>query len=491
MNVDPDHLERWTRTMVEYRTFRRDGTRDDPAFLEATDRALAWLDEWGRERGLRVDNWQNRVLTMTAGDGDPLTALVGHLDVVPPGGEPWEQDDPFEVRVRETGEGRILQGRGTVDDKGPLAALMAVMQGLAEDRIAAPGRVSLIVDTAEEVGFENLRAYLEDPGIEIPDRSLVADGFFPFVAGEKARLAFRVTLRPRAGAGRGSGTFRLIDLQGGQAVNQVPDRAAARIRSEGDVDPDLEEGIAAALSDGIADRLTVNREQEDTFTLTVAGDTAHAATPDEGYNAVAALFEVLGRLPGELGEWGPVVSRLGVLVNEEGNFRHDGDPLGLTAADDRFPRGTTLNLGTARLDPERSVLRLDFDARMVPGACTDDVLEAPVGTRLDADLGPAARLDVERLDHEPSLLVDPRRPLPAAVRTAYREVTGETADPVYTGGRTHATALPEAFTCGVMQPDRFEWYGFHGVDERVYRHELADTARVYAAVLERLAGEAS
>lgn len=491
MNVDPDVLERWTRRMVGFRTFRRDGTRDDPAFREATARALGWLEEWGRDRGLRVDNWQDRVLTLSAGEGDPLTALVGHLDVVPPGEETWDQDDPFEVEARDTEEGRVLKGRGVVDDKGPLAALMRVMQGLAEGSLSAPGRVVLIVDTAEEVGFENLRNHLEDPAVETPDRSLVADGFFPFVAGEKARLAFRVTLRPRTDAGGGSGAFRLIDLEGGRAVNQVPDRATARIRAGGEVVSDLEGELAVALPDTIAGRLTVDREREDTFGLTVAGDTAHAATPDEGFNAVAALFVVLDRLPGDLAEWGPTIARLGILVDGEGDFRHDGTSLGLTRRDDRFPRGSTLNLGTVRFDSDRSTMRLDFDARMVPGTPAQKALEAPIGARLDEDLGSVARVHVDRLDHEDSLLVDPKRPLAEAVREAYREVTGRTDDPVYTGGRTHATALPDAFTCGVMQPNRFEWYGFHGVNERVYRHELADTARVYASVLERLARRAS
>ncbi len=485
MRVDPDVLERWTNRMVSFRTFRRDGSRGDESFREATDRALGWLEAWARDRDLAVDNWRNRVLRLTVGRGDPHTALVGHVDVVPPGEASWEQDDPFRMEADETDGGRVLKGRGVVDDKGPLAALMWVMQQVAGDVVPAPGRVSLIVDTAEEVGFENLRNYLEEPAVETPDRSLVADGFFPFVAGEKGRLAFRVTLCP-AEEHRTAGSYRLIELEGGRAVNQVPDRAAARIRPIDEGFP-VEERLRSELPGAITERLTVRRDAGGDRVLTVSGDTAHAATPDEGFSAAAALFSTLERLPGGLGAWDPVIARLGSFVDGDGDFRHDGKPLGLTREDDRFPRGTTLNLGLVRFDPDGAGLQLDFDARLVPGRDPSSILRGTITERLSERMGGVVRFDVACLDVEAPLIVDPDRPLAAAAREAYREVTGRADEPVYTGGRTHATALPNAFTCGVMQPERFEWYGFHGVDERVYRHELADTARVYAALLEHLA----
>lgn len=485
MRVDGNVLERWTKRLVGWRTFRRDGNRDDESFREATDRALGWMEEWGRDRDLTVDNWRNRVLRLTVGSGEPHTALVGHVDVVPPGEASWKQDDPFRMEADETDEGRVLKGRGVVDDKGPLAALMWVIQQVADDVVPAPGRVSLIVDTAEEVGFANLRSYLDDPGNPVPDRSLVADGFYPFVAGEKGRLAFRVTLGPAEEDGA-AGSFRLIDLEGGRAVNQVPDRAAARIRPIDEGVP-VEDRLRSILPGTLAERLTVRREAGGDRVLTVSGDTAHAATPDEGFSALAALFSTLERLPGGLGAWDPVIARLGFLVDEDGNFRHDGTPLGLTREDDRFPGGSTLNLGLARFDPDGAELQLDFDARLVPGRDPSSTLRETVAERLSERMGDAIRFDVACLDVEPPLIVDPDRPLAAAAREAYGEVTGRADEPVYTGGRTHATALPDAFTCGIMRPERFEWYGFHGVDERVYRHELADTARVYAALLGRLA----
>ncbi len=57
--------------------------------------------------------------------GSKHFAFAGHLDVVPPG-EGWASD-PFTPQVR----GELLHGRGAVDMKGAIAAMVAAVAGSA------------------------------------------------------------------------------------------------------------------------------------------------------------------------------------------------------------------------------------------------------------------------------------------------------------------------------------------------------------------------
>jgi succinyl-diaminopimelate desuccinylase len=74
------------------------------------------------------------------GKGGPHFAFAGHLDVVPPG-EGWS-GDPFVPDVR----GDLLYGRGAVDMKGAIAAFVAALDRLEQQR----GTISLIITGDEE-----------------------------------------------------------------------------------------------------------------------------------------------------------------------------------------------------------------------------------------------------------------------------------------------------------------------------------------------------
>lgn len=78
------------------------------------------------------------------GEGSPRVLLCGHMDTVPP-----------ELPVRL--EDGVLYGRGAVDAKGPLAALVMAASGLAEE--GHPGSLVVVGAVDEEgmnAGVENL-----------------------------------------------------------------------------------------------------------------------------------------------------------------------------------------------------------------------------------------------------------------------------------------------------------------------------------------------
>jgi len=95
-------------------------------------------------------------------------AFAGHLDVVPPG-EGWVSD-PFTPEVR----GELLHGRGAVDMKGAIAAMVAAVAEVPADA----GTISFIITGDEEGpalhGTRALIDYMGAEGIE-PDLCLVGE----------------------------------------------------------------------------------------------------------------------------------------------------------------------------------------------------------------------------------------------------------------------------------------------------------------------------
>ncbi len=101
-------------------------------------------------------------------EGSKHFAFAGHLDVVPPG-EGWASD-PFDPTER----GELLYGRGAVDMKSAIAAMVAAVADVPADA----GTVSFIITGDEEGpalhGTRALIDYMDAEGIR-PDLCLVGE----------------------------------------------------------------------------------------------------------------------------------------------------------------------------------------------------------------------------------------------------------------------------------------------------------------------------
>ncbi len=126
----------------------------------------------------------------TLGSGRPVVLLQAHFDVVPVNLREWVSD-PFRARVAE---GRIY-GRGAVDDKANVAALMVVLKRLASREFS--GTVVFAFTGDEEVGGIKGAGYvaelLERKGM-LPDYVINADGVGMKLI-VRRRSAFKAVLR--------------------------------------------------------------------------------------------------------------------------------------------------------------------------------------------------------------------------------------------------------------------------------------------------------
>jgi succinyl-diaminopimelate desuccinylase len=100
----------------------------------------------------------------------PTLLLCGHTDTVPPGEQRWEHD-PLSADLADG----LVHGRGAVDMKGGLAAMLAAMRDLAAEASAPRGRVRLVGLVGEEVDCAGARAFLQAGGLEDVDWMVVGE----------------------------------------------------------------------------------------------------------------------------------------------------------------------------------------------------------------------------------------------------------------------------------------------------------------------------
>ncbi len=88
-----------------------------------------------------VDN-----LWATHGTGEPVLALLGHTDVVPPGPREAWSSDPFVPEIRD---GKLF-GRGAADMKGSVAAFVVALERFIDAHPDHAGTIALLLTSDEE-----------------------------------------------------------------------------------------------------------------------------------------------------------------------------------------------------------------------------------------------------------------------------------------------------------------------------------------------------
>jgi succinyl-diaminopimelate desuccinylase len=189
-------------------------------------------------------------LFASRGEGAPHFGFAGHLDVVPPG--PGWTTDPF---TPETGGG-LLYGRGAVDMKGGIAAFVAAVSGLAEQK----GTLSLLITGDEEGpathGTPAIMRWMEARGIR-PDMILIGEPTSEKRLGDTVKI------------GRRGSVNMWIDIPGIQGHVAYPHRADNPITKLGRALTALD---ALILDEGSDSFQASNLEVTDVETANPAGN---------------------------------------------------------------------------------------------------------------------------------------------------------------------------------------------------------------------------
>ena len=192
--------EPWFDELAEF--LRIPSVSADAAHADDVVRAADWVADFVRGAGgeAEVIDWEGHPLTIgeiraSGGREASTVMLYGHFDVQPPAPLDLWESDPFEPEIRD---GK-LYGRGTVDDKGQLYALLS---GARELALAGelPVNVRVCCDGEEEIGGHSIVDFLAADGrgadaAVIFDADMLEPGQPAFMIATRGLVYFHVVLR--------------------------------------------------------------------------------------------------------------------------------------------------------------------------------------------------------------------------------------------------------------------------------------------------------
>lgn len=422
---------------------------------EGPAKALAEGIKIAQELGFSVKNYDNYVCAADLNELPTELDILAHLDVVPVS-DGWTVTRPFEPLVKD---GRIY-GRGTADDKGPAVAALYAMKAVRDLGVPLTRNVRIILGTDEECGSSDLEHYYAIEK-EAP-KSFSPDADFPLINLEKGGLRGAFS----AEWAENENLPRLISVDGGTKLNVVPDKAHAVV--EGLPQNVLEEACQMAAAQ-TGTHYTVTPMEGQLLRIDAKGEGAHAASPQEGNNAITGLLKLLVSLPLAESEG---FSRLKTV---EKFFPH-GDWLGKAAGvamEDELSGYTTLSFDifhytltglTGEFDCRASILANDANLRDV------------IRDELAAEGVTLAPCSVFAPHHVPA-----DSPFIQTLLSCYEAFTGEKGYCISIGGGTYVHHLKNgvAFGCAKAGVNN----RMHGDDEFAEIDQLILSAKIFAAAI--------
>ena len=369
-------------------------------------------------------------------------------------GTGWTVTEPYEP-IEVDG---MLYGRGTDDDKGPVAAVLLAMQAVRDLGVPLKKNVRLLLGTDEESGSGDIAYYYsKEPYAPC---TFSPDGEFPVINLEKGsyKPVFTKTWAAE------SATPRVKELHGGFRINVLPPEAECLVA-----------GLSAEAAQPYCDKAAA--ETGVTYVLTQRGDDlhilckgkgAHASTPEEGVNAITGLIHLLCMLP--LAKVGSTAA----LHALNALFPHGdsaGKALGIAQADEM---SGPLTLAFSLLELNDTGLSGQFDSR-VPVCANEDNCKA-VAEAAFAKFGFAAEGGMQAPHYTPA-----DTPLVSTLLKCYEQYSGRKGECLAIGGGTYVHDIPGGVAFGCAMP------GFngnmHGADEHTCIADQLTAAKIFTQAI--------
>jgi succinyl-diaminopimelate desuccinylase len=419
--------------------------------------ALANVLEKAARMGFKTVNMDGYIGYVEYGEGEDYIAVLGHLDVVPEG-EGWNYP-PYGAEIHN---GKIF-GRGTMDDKAPLIAVLYSLKALKDLKIPLTRKVRLIFGTNEESGCRDIEYYLQKE--KAPLCGFTPDAHYPIIYAEKGITIFELVKELDITAEEG---LRVIFIKGGHRANMVPDYCEAAIAAA-----DKEQIIQAAVE--YMSRTGIKLEaslQDDLILLKCQGFAAHGSLPEIGKNAVMYMLRFLAGLPLGEGEVKDLLKFLDTYIGLE----TDGKSFGV-ALEDKESGKLSFNVGAIQLTEAKLIMALNL---RYPVTFTYEDMMTPFYRRI-GDTG----LRIENMIHQKPLFFPTGHPLVKTLQKVYTEQTGQEATLLAIGGGTYAKTIPNIVAFGPIFPGEPDLD--HQSNEYIRIEHLLLNASIYAHALYELA----
>ncbi len=411
------------KTLISFESVQGEATKNAPFGLE-NKKALEFFLNKAEEFGFSTINYDNYGGEIVYGEGEEV-GIVGHLDIVPLGSG-WKTA-PLEV----TEVDGVLYGRGVEDDKGPSLLCLYALKELKDEGVKFNRKIRFIIGCNEETGWKDIE-YIKSK-TNFPKYGFSPDSNFPVSYAEKGIYLLKITL-PK---------FRNFkNLKGGSAVNAVCDYASVETNEKG-INTNLLEKYGLKISDGVIESF---------------GLSAHGSHPEQGKNAFYPLLKYLEEMGEELFDLPDLIFKDGIglssFYNEQGL--------------------TTISPNIVNIEEGKIVLTCDV--RLPAPLDIKDIEENFAKIKQHYKI-------IER--HEP-FMADKNGWLVNALLSAYNDVTGENAKPVYLCGSTFARCFEVGCGFGFGDDERGYTKGCHTPHEGVTVEHLKKSYEIYKKAIYNL-----
>ncbi|HGI2147399.1 TPA: dipeptidase PepV [Streptococcus agalactiae] len=420
-------------------------------------KALEFFLEMAERDGYETKNVDNYAGHFTFGQGEEELGIFGHLDVVP-AGSGWDTD-PYEPVIKDN----RLYARGSSDDKGPTMACYYALKIIKELGLPTSKKVRFVVGTDEESGWGDMDYYFEHVGLPKPDFGFSPDAEFPIINGEKGNITEYLHF-----SGENKGAVRLHSFSGGLRENMVPESATARFTSHLD-----QTTLGASLAD-FASKYNLKAElsvEDEQYTATVYGKSAHGSTPQEGVNGATYLALYLSQFDFE----GPARAFLDVTAN----IIHEdfsGEKLGVAYEDDCMGP-LSMNAGVFQFDETNDDNTIALNFRYPQG--TD---AKTIQTKLEK-LNGVEKVTLSDHEHTPHY-VPMDDELVSTLLAVYEKQTGLKGHEQVIGGGTFGRLLERGVAYGAMFPG--DENTMHQANEYMPLENIFRSAAIYAEAIYEL-----
>lgn len=481
--------------LLRYKTVSGQENRQGQiAFEQEIANCLDYLKVASDRLDMEFRNYYNlaAVAELKANRGSSRSlGVAAHIDVVPADGD-WKYP-PFGGTVADG----AIWGRGTQDDKGPIAAVFSALDLLKTMGLVAVHDVRLLLGTLEETDDWPDVDLLREKG-ENADMTIVPDGTFPIINAEKGmamiKWDFKWPIPKDAPADQNFKPY-FVSLKSGKRHNMIPELAEMFCQAplshkhmltnllaeaEGDlrqVKPDAKVSIEEIDS--------AERDSQVMYKVSFQGRSAHGAFPEKDHNAALdalAFIEFTNtEIPG-----------LNVLARELRKLcsRIDGSGFGFDYYDE-YMGSTTVNLGEIEIKPgsARAMINVRFPEGVESGSIesafskTARRLEQKVeGLKIDSIIHGRVQ-EAMRIspDEYPGFLEN--------LQLAYHTVTGRPPDLRSIRGTTYAKAFPAAVAYGPLDEKAGDIEMAHEANEHILVRRYLENIRIYALALALLAFE--
>ncbi|SOY97568.1 peptidase; putative AMINOACYL-HISTIDINE DIPEPTIDASE (CARNOSINASE) (XAA-HIS DIPEPTIDASE) PROTEIN; signal [Cupriavidus taiwanensis] len=441
--------------MVALRTVREEkiAQHENPAIIEFGK----MIEGMAREFGLAYRNVDNRVFEVTLpGGGKDTFGILTHADVVPAVAEEWVLDDGTRLDpFRMTRIGDLLYGRGTIDDKGSIAAVLYAMKTVKESGVPLERSIRLMIETTEETGGDGMKYYRQHT--TLPEYNVVLDSKYPAVVAEKGAGTLTVSFGIKAADDKrvpsqaDSKGPAIVAMRGAASANAIPETATARIAGG---DP---AAVAAALEQARAEfvrrytprgkfSIEVKRAGNE-VEVKVTGASAHGSRPEEGVNPLPRLALFLQ------------ASGVRFAENHYLNaVRYLNDLYGLDYLGNRMdvayrdPFMGPLTMSPTLVRERGEYVDVVTNVRM-PRGRTPDELGGKITKRIFGWAATHGPVEI-KYDQGNWMARDPKGAWLSTLLNIFGDTTGLEAKPVSTAGSTTAKLMPNAINFGPAMPGK-------------------------------------